>query len=245
MRSADIPGLPDNDLRQQAMTCTDDGDRARRAGDRAGARAHYERALALERAAALAERTQPWRGILFKSAAWLAMNANLRDEALRLARLGLADADVPEDVRSMLQEVADAATKVLGRRQFAEQIAAFVEAHPGRWRAACLSPTYPCTEPDCGQAGQTAVLYLPGDRRVRLTPSAEGIAVEWRSTGSRWARSPSDDADAPVLARVAWCVAVALHAEGVELDTLQRQGTDHESVPLWLIEAINNPEVNP
>lgn len=232
-------------IHRSAMDCADDGDRARRAGKPEEARAHYARGLALEREAALAELTQPLRGILFKSAAWLAMNANLRDEALRLARLGLAEDDVPEGVRAMLQEVADAAVKVLGRRGAAEEIARFVAAHPGQWRAACLSPNYPCAEPDCGESGQVAKLYLPGSRRVRLTPSAEGIAVEWRGPGLRWARSPSDDAGAPLLTRVAWCVAVALRAEGVDLGTLQAANSDHESVPLWLVEAITTTEVTP
>lgn len=232
-------------IHRQAMDCADDGDRARRAGKPEEARAHYARGLALEREAALAELSQPLRGILFKSAAWLAMNANLRDEALRLARLGLAEDDVPEGVRAMLQEVADAAVKVLGRKGAAEEIARFVEAHPGQWRAACLSPNYPCAEPDCGQSGQVAKLYLPGSRRVRLTPSAEGIAVEWCDEASLWARQPSDDPDAPLLARVAWCVAVALLSEGVEVDTLQSANSDHESVPVWLIEAITAPEATP
>ena len=96
-------------LHLQAMDCADDGDRARRAGDHEGARAHYARGLALEREAAMGELSQPLRGIFFKSAAWLAINADLRDEALRLAHLGLSEDDVPEYVRAMLQEVADAA----------------------------------------------------------------------------------------------------------------------------------------
>lgn len=232
-------------LHLQAMGCADDGDRARRAGDHEGARAHYARGLALEREAALAELTQPLRGILFKSAAWLAMNADMRDEALRLASLGLSEDDVPDGVRAMLREVADAAVKVLDRRARAAEIAKFVEAHPGEWRAACLSPNYPCDGPGCGQPGQVAVLYLPGDRRLRLAPSAEGIAVEWRDDASRWVRPPSDDADAPLLTRVVWAVTVALHAEGVEPDTLQVASTDHESVPLWLVEAMTTPEVKP
>lgn len=245
MTRPDIPALSGHKMHQQAMTCADDGDRARRRNDPTGARAHYARGLALERDAALAERTQPSRGILFVSAAWLAMNANQRDEARRLAHLGLADADVPEDVREDLQEVADAAAKVLGRRGPAAQIATFVEAHPGRWRAACLSPNYPCAEPDCGQGGLTAVLYLPGDRRLRLTPSAEGIAVEWRSPGSSWVRLPSDEPDKAPLTRVVADVAAALQAEGVEIDALQAASSDHESVPSWLVEAITAPGVSP
>ncbi len=97
----------------QAMSCADDGDRARRAGDLDGARAHYARGLALEREAALAEHTQPWRGMLLRSAAWLAVNAGELEEALRLARLGLEDADVPERTRAELQEVVDEATTAL------------------------------------------------------------------------------------------------------------------------------------
>jgi hypothetical protein len=89
------------------MSRADDGDRAQRAGDPDSARAHYTQGLALEREAALAERTQPSRGILLRSAAWLAVNAGELDEALRLARLGLADADVPERTRAELQEVVD------------------------------------------------------------------------------------------------------------------------------------------
>lgn len=96
---------------KQAMDCADDGDRARRAGDLDGARAHYTRALALEREVALAERTQPWRGISLRSAAWLAVNAGELDEALRMARLGLADVGVPEGTRAELQEVIDEAMR--------------------------------------------------------------------------------------------------------------------------------------
>jgi hypothetical protein len=95
------------DTHTQAMSCANNGDRAQRAGDLEGARAHYARGLALEREVALAEHTQPWRGISLRSSAWLAVNAGELDEALRLARLGLADADVPERTRAELQEVVD------------------------------------------------------------------------------------------------------------------------------------------
>lgn len=98
-----------NDIHQQAMSCADDGDQARRAGDEESAQSHYARALEMERDVAVAEQTQPSRGILLRSAAWLALDANQPDEALRLAHLGLADADVPEGYRTQLHEVAAAA----------------------------------------------------------------------------------------------------------------------------------------
>lgn len=102
-----------NDAHQQAMSCADDGDQARRAGDETSAQVHYARALEMERDVAVAEQTQPSRGILLRSAAWLALDANQPEEALRLARLGLADADVPERYRTQLQEVAAAAQEAL------------------------------------------------------------------------------------------------------------------------------------
>jgi hypothetical protein len=94
-------------LHEEAMASADAGDRARRAGDHAAARGHFERALALERQAATAETTQPSRSILFRSAAWLALEAEDPLEAERLAACGLADVEVPDRVRTELRAVSE------------------------------------------------------------------------------------------------------------------------------------------
>lgn len=94
-------------LHDDAMNYADEGDRARRRADHTAARAAYGRALELERQAAEQERTQPSRCILFRSAAWLALEAEDPAEAERLAACGLADHGVPERVKGELRAVAE------------------------------------------------------------------------------------------------------------------------------------------
>lgn len=92
----------------QAMARAEDGDRLRRAGRHDDARAAYEDALQLERRAAELARRQPSRGILLRSAAWLALEAEQPREAERLAACALAAEDIgdriAEELRAVMEE---------------------------------------------------------------------------------------------------------------------------------------------
>lgn len=103
-----MAGVTIADKHDRAMEAAEAGDKALAAGFGALAHAYYVAALDLERAAAEAERTQPSRGIMLRSAAWLAMRAGDHREAARLARLGLADSPV-ERLTHELREVLAAA----------------------------------------------------------------------------------------------------------------------------------------
>ena len=94
-------------VHDEAMAIADQGDRARRCGDHSGAREHFAQAMALERRAADGETTQPSRSILYRSAAWLALEAEDAAEAERLAACGLADREVPERIKGELRAVAE------------------------------------------------------------------------------------------------------------------------------------------
>lgn len=102
-------------LHHEAMEHVDGALAARRAGDHPRAREGFARALELERRAAEGEQTQPSRSILFRSAAWLALEAEDAAEAERLAACGLADRHVPERVKGELRAVAEEARLRLHR----------------------------------------------------------------------------------------------------------------------------------
>lgn len=102
-------------LHDEAMAIADEGDRARRTGDHPEAREYFARAMALERRAADAETTQPSRSILYRSAAWLALEAEDAVEAERLAACGLSDREVPDRVKGELRAVAEEARLRLHR----------------------------------------------------------------------------------------------------------------------------------
>lgn len=71
----------------------------------------FGRALELEVAEAGAETTEPSRSILYRSAAWLALEAGLPDEAIRLGKLGLSGVGVSERIANELREVIREANK--------------------------------------------------------------------------------------------------------------------------------------
>ena len=110
----------------------------------------------------------------------------------------------------------------------AKQIHRFVKAHPGEWRAACLSPVYPCTGSGCGDLGRVAVLYLPGDCRVRLIPNKDNVGIEIREYLTPWQILPRVDEGAPLLTRIATHIADVLQARGGTCDTL----------PPWLADPV-------
>ena len=110
----------------------------------------------------------------------------------------------------------------------AKQIHRFVKAHPGEWRAACLSPVYPCTGSGCGDLGRVAVLYLPGDCRVRLIPNKDNVGIEIREYLTPWQILPRVDEGAPLLTRIATHIADVLQAHGGSADTL----------PPWLADPV-------
>lgn len=95
------------ELHDLAMDLSDQGDRLRRQGAHDDARAAFQRALDAEREAALIEQTEPSRGILLRSAAWLALEAEHPREAERLAAIGLTTLDLSERVANELRAVME------------------------------------------------------------------------------------------------------------------------------------------
>ena len=96
------------ELHDAAMGLAEDGDRLRHAAEHKRATEVFARALDLERQAAEAETTEPSRGILFRSAAWLALEAMDAREAERLAATGLAgrhvNPRVAEELRAVMED---------------------------------------------------------------------------------------------------------------------------------------------
>lgn len=93
----------------EAMVLAEDADLHRRRGNHAEARKCFAQALALERAVASEESTEPSRSILYRSAAWLALEAEEPREAERLGALGLSGSNVPDRVADELRAVMEEA----------------------------------------------------------------------------------------------------------------------------------------
>lgn len=93
----------------QAMEFVDSGRRARKIGEHDKARAFYAQALEFERQAADEAKTQPSKAILYRSAAWIALEAEDPAESERLAACGLMAHDVPEKRKQELRAVAEEA----------------------------------------------------------------------------------------------------------------------------------------
>jgi hypothetical protein len=96
-------------LHDEAMLLAEQADGARRAGDHAAAKRLFQLSLEKDRTAAESELTQPSRCILFRSAAWLALEAEDPAEAERMAAKGLSDVGTPERVKNELRQVAEEA----------------------------------------------------------------------------------------------------------------------------------------
>lgn len=92
-----------------AMQFADHGDYCRKRGREADSIEAFMYALTCERRAASMESTQPGRGIMLRSAAWLAIDARVPALGLELAQEGLAS-DPPERLRHELLEAMEAAT---------------------------------------------------------------------------------------------------------------------------------------
>jgi hypothetical protein len=100
------------DLHRQAMQRADQAHAARRDGDAASARKHFEEAFELERRAAeeLSTRhdAEPSRSILFRSAAALALEAGMCAEAEKMvcaALAGMPPADIAEELRDLFEQI--------------------------------------------------------------------------------------------------------------------------------------------
>ncbi len=94
-------------LHRQAMDLADEGDRLRRSHAFDEATAVFLRAFEMEREAALMVDVEPSRGILHKSAAWLALEAGEARAAEAIAARGLAGLEVPADVAEELRAVLE------------------------------------------------------------------------------------------------------------------------------------------
>jgi hypothetical protein len=92
-------------LHNAAMEHAEAAQRAIKAGHLDAAGPLFDLAMAHERLAAEGCPAQPWRGILQRSAAHLALSAGDPTEAARIARAGLADPTTPRGIRIELYEV--------------------------------------------------------------------------------------------------------------------------------------------
>lgn len=99
-------GLAD-ELHERAMDLADQGDALRKGRDHDGARLVFERALDHERRAAESVTNEPSRGILYRSAGWLALEAMHPREAERLAAIGLGSPNVCDRVAEELRVVLE------------------------------------------------------------------------------------------------------------------------------------------
>lgn len=97
---------------REAMAIAEEADRIK-AANPTGAKHAYVRAFALEVDAASEVKAQPSRAILYRSAAWLAMNAGLAVTAKLTATAGLEGAH-PE-IAAELREVIAAAEAEIAR----------------------------------------------------------------------------------------------------------------------------------
>jgi hypothetical protein len=102
-------------LHEEAMELADEGDQLRRKGELGAATNAFFQALGREREAAQQEESEPSRGILFRSAAWLALEADQPREAERLAAEGLRSSLVSDRVADELRGVMEAAWARLHR----------------------------------------------------------------------------------------------------------------------------------
>ena len=93
------------DLHNEAMALAFEADAARKAGNLAEAAEHFARAMDVQRRAAELETTQPSRAIMFRSAAWLAVEAGKLRAAERIAMYALVDDGIPARVQEELREV--------------------------------------------------------------------------------------------------------------------------------------------
>ena len=101
-----------NEMHQEAMELAWEADRAKKHGNEAEAQALYRRALVLETQAAdeVPFGIEPSRSILYRSAATLALDCGLGQEAEQLANTGLMGTP-PTDIAAELHEVIERARK--------------------------------------------------------------------------------------------------------------------------------------
>jgi hypothetical protein len=104
-----------DEMHRQAMDLADEADRARRVGDEALARNRFSQAASLESDAARLTSAEPSRGILYRSAAWLALEAGDARRAEVSAARGLAGPDVHQETAAELRAVMEDARLRLSR----------------------------------------------------------------------------------------------------------------------------------
>lgn len=102
------------DLHNAAMDIADDADRLRRSGRTDLARAAFSDAYDLERQAADAADEEPSRGILYRSAAWLAIEAGRPEDAADATLAGLRGRPHP-DIAAELKSAGLVAGMLLAR----------------------------------------------------------------------------------------------------------------------------------
>lgn len=97
------------DKHLEAMDLAEEADRTRRRGDETIALELYRQAMRLEMEAASLSQTEPTRSILYRSAAYLALDGNEYSQAEKLAALGLSG-DPPTDIARELRHALERAS---------------------------------------------------------------------------------------------------------------------------------------
>lgn len=110
-----------NELHDQAMELADDADVARRRGKLDEANALYYQAYKLELEVAQSVNVEPSRSVMYRSAAALALECNLLDEAQAMAQAGLTG-ETPLEIIDELQEIIAEVASRREKRSFSRSV---------------------------------------------------------------------------------------------------------------------------
>lgn len=105
-------------LHHEAMDLCDEGFFARRNKETEKAIDAFKKAFALEKEAAMLlkdkHECEPTRGVMFRSAGWIAIDAGLLDDAVEMANIGLEGKELHNEIREELNEVLEEVKKLKG-----------------------------------------------------------------------------------------------------------------------------------
>lgn len=95
-------------LHNEAMDLASKANFFKRLGDQEAAKEHYEKAFEKEEQAVMIledkHDCEPTRGVLFRSAAWLAINAGMYEDGREMAMKGLQGKQLHNEIKAELEE---------------------------------------------------------------------------------------------------------------------------------------------